>query len=331
MLVAILVPPVRPHLVEIAAIADALFEANVQGGQDHYRVLLISEHGEPIRTSSGLTIMADTKLVEVREPIDTLIVPPSHGVPLPPSAALREWLLTQTPLTRRYGSVCTGAFILGAAGLLNGRRVTTHWRYAHDLSVQFPDAIVDPDRIFVRDGPLFTSAGVTAAFDLVLSLIEEDLGRDAALAVARFLVMYLKRPGGQSQYSAQLAAQFVAREPVQRVLQWIRDHLRGDLSVAQLARQAGMSQRSFARAFVQETRSTPAQFVEATRIEEARRLLEETRLPVQRVALESGFSGTQAMRKAFSRRLNLTPGEYRDRFRTTGDQSPLSRIDAGAA
>jgi transcriptional regulator GlxA family with amidase domain len=319
MLVAVLVPSVRPHLVEVAAIADAFFEANVQTGQHHYRVRLISEHKEPIRTSSGLTIIVDTTFAELREPIDTLILPSTHGVPPPPSAAMTDWLRAQTSLTRRYGSVCTGAFTLGAAGLLSGRRVTTHWQYTHDLAAQYPDAIVEPDRIFVRDGPLFTSAGVTAAFDLVLSLIEEDLGRDAALAVARFLVMYLKRPGGQSQFSAQLAAQFVAREPIQRVIQWIRNHLRQDLSVAPLAREAGMSQRSFARAFVRETHVTPAHFVELTRIDEARRLLEETRLPLQRVALDSGFSGTQAMRKAFRRRLEITPSEYRERFRTTGE------------
>ncbi|THD60325.1 GlxA family transcriptional regulator [Phenylobacterium sp.] len=319
MLVAILVPPVRPHLVEIAAIADAFSEANAQTGQDHYRVRLISEHREPIRTSSGLTIVADATLDEFSEQIDTLIVPPTHGVPLPPSPTVTEWLRTQAPRTRRYGSACTGAFILGAAGLLNGRRVTTHWQYARDLAAQYPDAMVEPDRIFVRDGPMFTSAGVTAAFDLMLSLIEEDLGRDAALAVARFMVMYLKRPGGQSQFSAQLAAQFVAREPIQRVQQWIREHLRQDLSVAQLAHEVGMSQRNFARAFVQESHVTPAHFVELTRIDEARRLLEETKLPVQRVALDSGFSGTQAMRKAFCRRLEVTPSEYRERFRTTGD------------
>ncbi|HEX7943707.1 MAG TPA: GlxA family transcriptional regulator [Phenylobacterium sp.] len=322
MLVAILVPAARPLLVEIAAIADAFFEANVQSGQDHYRVRLISEHREPIRTSSGLTILPDATLDEVGEPIDTLMVPPAHGVPDPPSPAVTEWLRAQTPLARRYGSVCTGAFILGAAGLLSGRHVTTHWQYARDLAAQYPAAVVEPDRIFVRDGPLFTSAGVTAAFDLVLSLIEEDLGRDVALAVGRYLVMYLKRPGGQSQFSAQLAAQFVAREPIQRVLQWIRDHLRKDLSVSQLAREAGMSQRSFARAFVQETHVTPAQFVELARIEEAQGLLEGTRLPVQRVALDSGFSGTQAMRKAFSRRLDITPSEYRERFRTTGETGP---------
>jgi transcriptional regulator GlxA family with amidase domain len=319
MLVAILVPSVRPHMVEIAAIADALFEANVQTGQHHYRVRLISEHREPIRTASGLTIVADATLDEISEPIDTLVVPPTHGVPHPPSATVTEWLRAQAPRTRRYGSACTGAFILGAAGLLSGRRVTTHWQYARDLAALYPDAIVESDRIFVRDGPMFSSAGVTSAFDLVLSLIEEDLGREAALAVARFLVMYLKRPGGQSQFSAQLAAQFVAREPIQRVQQWIRDHLRQDLSVAQLAREAGMSQRNFARAFVQETHVTPADFVELTRIDEARRLLEETKLPLQRVAFNSGFSGTQAMRRAFCRRLDVTPNEYRERFRTTGD------------
>lgn len=319
MLVAILVPSVGPHMVEIAAMADVFFEANVQTGQDHYRVRLISEHRKPIRTASGLTIVADAALEEFNEPIDTLVVAPTHGVPHPPSATATEWLRDRAPRARRYGSACTGAFILGAAGLLSGRRVTTHWQFARDLAALYPDAIVEPDRIFVRDGRMFSSAGVTSAFDLMLSLIEEDLGREATLAVARYLVMYLKRPGGQSQFSAQLAAQFVAREPIQRVQQWIREHLRENISVAQLAREAGMSQRNFARAFVQETHVTPADFVELARIDEARRLLEETKLPLQRVARDSGFSGTQAMRRAFCRRLDLTPSEYRDRFRTTAD------------
>ena len=299
--------------------ADVIYEANVQTGQDHYRVRLVGEDREPIRTASGLTIIADAALEDISEPIDTLVVAPTHGVPHPPSASTTAWLQDRAPRARRYGSACTGAFILGAAGLLSGRRVTTHWQFARDLAALYPDAILEPDRIFVRDGPMFSSAGVTSAFDLMLSLIEEDLGREATLAVARYLVMYLKRPGGQSQFSDQLAAQFVTKEPIQRVQQWVRDHLRQDLSVAKLARQAGMSARNFARTFVQETRLTPADFVELARIDEARRLLEETKSSLQRVARDSGFSSTQAMRRAFGRQMAVTPSEYRDRFRTTGD------------
>lgn len=319
MLVAIFVPSVKPHMVEIAAIADAFHEANVQTGHDHYRILLVSDRREPLRTASGLTIVPDAALDEIVEPIDTLVVPPaSHGVPPAPNAVVTQWLRDQAPRTRRYGSACTGAFTLGAAGLLGGRRVTTHWQFASDLAALYPDAIVEPDRLFIRDGPMFSSAGGTSAFDLMLALIEEDLGREVALAVGRYLVMFLKRPGGQSQFSAQLAAQFVTREPIQRLQLWIRDHLGEDLSVARMAREVGMSQRNFARTFVQEARMTPAEFVELARIDKARRLLEETREPLQRVAFESGFAGTQAMRRAFCRRLDVTPSEYRERFRSTG-------------
>jgi transcriptional regulator GlxA family with amidase domain len=307
-------------MVEIAAIADCLFEANAQTGEEHYRVVLVSDKREPLRTASGMTIVPDASTEEAADPFDTLIVPPAnHGVPLPPTLSVVNWLRAHALRSRRYGSACTGAFILGAAGLLDGRRVTTHWQYAADLAALYPDVIVEPDKIFVRDGPLVTSAGVTAVFDLMLSLIEEDLGKEAALAVARFMVMFLKRPGGQSQFSPHLAAQYSAREPIRRVQEWIQAHLQEDLSVPELARRAGMSQRNFARAFVQETRMTPAEYVERMRVDAARRLLENGRLSIQRIAFESGFSSPQAMRRAFCRHLGVPPTEYRDRFRSTAD------------
>jgi transcriptional regulator GlxA family with amidase domain len=318
MLVAILTSPIRPPLVEIAAIADTLHEANVQTGQEHYRVVMVSERCGPVRSAAGPTIAADVTFDELTEPIDTLIaIPATRGTPMPSTPAVTEWLRATAPRTRRYGSTCTGAFLLGAAGLLRRRRVTTHWQFAAELAALYPEAIVEPDRIFVRDGPMFSCAGVTAAFDLMLALIEEDLGRETALAVARFFLMFVKRPGGQSQFSAQLAAQYMSREPIQRAQQWIHDHLRDGLSVAQLAREVGMSQRNFARAFASETQMTPATYVELTRIDAARRLLEESHLSLQQVAFRAGFSSPQAMRRAFARHLDVTPGDYRQRFQST--------------
>ncbi|MDZ4372213.1 MAG: helix-turn-helix domain-containing protein [Phenylobacterium sp.] len=302
-------------MVELAAIVDTLHEANRQSGRDHYRLVLLSEGAEPLRSSAGPRILVDASLAEFTEPIDTLIVlPAARGHALPGTADTIDWLRRTAPKTRRYGSTCTGVFILGAAGLLGGRRVTTHWQFADELVARHPEAIVEPDRIFIRDGDMFSSAGVTAAFDLMLALVEEDLGREIALAVAQFFVLFLKRPGGQSQFSAQLAAQFSANEPIQDSMRRVNENLRGDLSVGRLARDAGMSERSFARAFSREARMTPAAYVELARVDAARRLLEEQKLPLQRIAVASGFSTMQAMRRALFRQLGATPREYRERF-----------------
>jgi transcriptional regulator GlxA family with amidase domain len=336
MLVAILTSPLRPPLVEIAAIADTFHEANIQTGQEHYRVILVSERRDPVRSAAGPTIAADVTFDELSEPIDTLIViPATRGTPIPSTPGTTEWLRTAAPQARRYGSTCTGAFVLGAAGLLDSRRVTTHWQFAAELAALYPEAIVEPDSIFVRDGPMFSCAGVTAAFDLMLALVQEDLGREPALAVARFFVMFLKRPGGQSQFSPQLAAQFASREPIQRAQQWIHDHLRHSLSIAELAQAVGMSQRNFARTFASETSMTPATYVELARIDAARRLLEDSQLSLQQVAFESGFSSPQAMRRAFARQIDATPGDYRQRFqsagRSDGPQDPKKRLSPTTA
>lgn len=315
MLVAVLTSQPRPPMVELAAIVDTLHEANRQSGKDHYQLVLLSEGVEPLRSSAGPRILVDASLAEFTQPIDTLIVlPAARGHALPGTADTIAWLTRAAPRTRRYGSTCTGVFILGAAGLLAGRRVTTHWQFADELAARHPEAIVEPDRIFIRDGDMFSSAGVTAAFDLMLALVEEDLGREIALAVAQFFVLFLKRPGGQSQFSTQLAAQFSAKEPVQDAMRRVNEDLRGDLSVGRLAREAGMSERNFARAFARETNMTPAAYVELARVDAARRLLEEQKLPLQRIAVASGFSTMQAMRRALFRHLGATPREYRERF-----------------
>lgn len=317
MLVAIYLPAANAHALELAGVKDTLLEANRQLGWQAYQLPLLSEHEGPVMCASGMQIVPDATIDAFDEPIDTLIVAGTYGLP-PPSHAAPEWVRRQAPTCRRFGSVCTGAFVLGAAGLLDGRRVTTHWEYAADLAAAYPAARVEPDKIFVRDGPMFSSAGTTAALDLTLALIEEDHGPALSLAVARRLVMFLKRPGGQSQYSVHLASQVSSLSPIARIQAWIRDNVREDLSVPALAKRAAMSERNFARTFVQETRVTPAEFVELTRIDTARQLLDGSGLPLQRVAKGSGFSSTQAMRRAFNRRLDVIPSEYRERFRSTG-------------
>jgi transcriptional regulator GlxA family with amidase domain len=300
--------------LEFAGPSDVFEEANRQAGHRVYDIRFVSEEAGLITCLSGLRIMPDRTIHDADEPIDTLIVTGARDPFGPTSPSFIDWLQRQAPNTRRYGAVCTGAFLLGAAGLLDNKHVTTHWQFAPALAEAFPSAIVEPDRIFVRDGPMFTSAGVTSGMDLALALVEEDLGRAAALAVARWLVMFLKRPGGQSQFSIQLATQTASRTPILEVQQWIRDNPQARLSVRELAQHAGMPERSFARVFRSQTGITPADFVEATRVDVARRLLEETHLPLKRVASASGFGSTEALRRAFLRQLGVRPTDYRSRF-----------------
>jgi transcriptional regulator GlxA family with amidase domain len=214
-------------------------------------------------------------------------------------------------------SVCTGAFLLGAAGLLEGRRVTTHWAWADRFARDHPGVQVEPDRIFVRDGEVWTSAGVTAGIDLALALVEDDHGREAALEVARWLVVFVPRPGGQSQFSAPLAAQSAERGPLREVQEAVLAHPAGDLSVERLAERACMSPRNFARVFRRETGVTPAAWVETARVECARQLLEASSAPTETIAFECGFGTVETMRRAFRRRVGVSPGEYRDRFNAT--------------
>ncbi|SRR6266851_601505 len=303
--------------LELSGPTDVFEEANRQYGRRVYDLQLISERPWPMTSLSGLRILPDRTIDDPLDTIDTLIVAGTIDPTRAASPALIDWLKRASSGARRYGAVCTGAFLLGAAGLLDNKHVTTHWEYAPALAAAFPLAIVEPDRIFVRDGPMFTSAGVTAGIDLALSLVEEDFGPALALSVARWLVMYLKRPGGQSQFSVQLATQIASRSPIQQIQQFIRDNPQFNLAVHNLARQAGMSARSFARVFRNETGMTPADFVAATRVDAARRLLEETSLPLSRVAAASGFSTTDAMRRNFRQKCGVSPAEYRSRFRST--------------
>lgn len=317
--------PANSHPLEVAGPLEVFLEANKAAASEFYKVQVVAELAGLIPCASGLRVAPDRTIRDPDPPIDTLIIAGTYDVPAPPSREVVAWLQKRCSEARRYGAVCTGAFLLGAAGLLDGRRVTTHWEYTDKLAAAYPSAMVEPDQIFLRDGPMFTSAGVTASIDLSLALVEEDHGSALALAIARELVMFLKRPGGQSQFSVHLAAQTATRSPVQQVQEWIRDNPRADLSVAELAKRAVMSERNFARIFRQESGMTPADFVEATRIDVARRLLEQTGLSIQRVAANSGFSSTEALRRAFFQRLGVTPREYRLRFSAADPQVPRSR------
>ncbi|MEV0112385.1 GlxA family transcriptional regulator [Streptomyces sp. NPDC050844] len=288
-----------------------------------YRIRTASLDGAPVRTSSGLTLVPDSSLAEAPVP-HTLLAPGGNGS-RGPDPRLIDWLRINAPRAQRLVSVCTGAALLAAAGLLDGRRVTTHWAYSDQLAHDHPAVEVDPDPIFVRDGHVATSAGVTAGIDLTLALVEEDLGREAALTVARHLVVFLRRPGNQSQFSAQLAAQTAQREPLREVQQWITEHPDGDLCVESLAARARLSPRHFARAFQTETGMTPGKYVERIRIEHARRLLEDTSDGIAEVSRACGYGTPEAMRRAFIKTLGAAPAEYRRRF-----QAPLTAPAAPA-
>ena len=281
-----------------------------------YTVELVAPDPGPVRaTSVGLTV--DRTIAACRGPIDTLVVAGGTGVrAAAEDARLLNWLERAARRARRVCSVCTGAFLLAEAGLLEGRRATTHWAGCPALARRYPGVTVEPDQIFVRDGDLYTSAGVTAGMDLALALVEEDLGRATALEVARWLVLFVKRPGGQSQFSAQLAAQTAEREPLRDLQDWIAVNLDSDLSVPALAARAHMSERNFARAFRKELGMTPAAYVETARVEAARIALESGDAPVDAVARASGFGTVETMRRAFHRRLGVGPADYRARFKS---------------
>jgi transcriptional regulator GlxA family with amidase domain len=280
-----------------------------------YTVELLAARCGPVVSSSGLELVVRRSFMTVRGGIDTLLVAGGIGARRAPSGQLVSWLRRIAPRVRRLGSVCTGAFLLAEAGLLDARRATTHWGACGELARRYPRVAVDADPIFVRDGRIYTSAGVTAGMDLALALVEEDHGHEVAVAVARELVMFLKRPGGQSQFSAQLMAQAADREPIRELQAWIGEHPGADLSVAALAQRAAMSVRNFARVFTHEVGMTPARFVERTRVEAARRRLEESSLGVDAVATQCGFSSGEIMRRAFLRTVRVNPAEYRHRFR----------------
>lgn len=285
-----------------------------------YTVTTASPGGRPVRASSGLRITPDEDLARASRP-DLVLVPGGEGTQIPDKDVV-AWLKRHGPHAKRVVSVCTGAFLLAEAGLLSGRRATTHWAFCDSLAAQFPDIEVDADPIFVRDGPVATSAGVTAGIDLALAIVEDDLGRETALTIARFLVVFLRRPGNQAQFSIQLATQTAHSEPLQEIQQWITEHPGADLSVDTLAQRANLSPRHFARAFSAEVGMSPGRYVDRVRLEAARRHLEDTTDGVTHIARRCGFGTSEAMRRAFLRTLGVGPAEYRRRFQPNHWREP---------
>ena len=283
------------------------------GGAPPYRLKVVAQEGGAATASAGVTLAAGP-LTEDAEALDTLLVAGGEGAEAATeNPVLVDWVRRRAGRARRVASVCTGAFLLAAAGLLDGRRAATHWLYCDKLAARFPAVKVEPDPIFVCDGAVWTSAGVTAGIDLALALVEEDLGRAVALAVARYLVVFLKRPGGQAQFSAALALQ-AADDRFGALHEWVGDHLADDLSLPVLADRAGMSERSFSRRYAQATGQTPARTIERLRVEAARRLLSDSRAPVKRIAQRCGFGSPETMRRSFLRQIDVTPEDYRSRF-----------------
>ena len=281
-----------------------------------YTLELVASRRGSLRSSSGLELAVQRTTGELRGAIDTLIV--AGGVGTGRALAdlgLVAFVRHAAARARRVASVCTGAFLLAEAGLLDGRRATTHWNACARLARRYPQVEVDPDPIFVRDGRFWTSAGVTAGMDLALALVEQDHGREVALGVARELVLFLKRPGGQAQFSAQLKAQLAERGALRDLQAWMADHPGADFSVEALARRVAMSPRHFARVFKQETGATPARAALAARVEAARRRLEDGGDALEGVASACGFGSAEVMRRAFLRTLRVGPAQYRRRFR----------------
>jgi len=291
--------------------------ARRQGLPAPYAVTVIAGPGGAVMTSAGLALVAEP-LPSGEAACDTLIVAGGWGVyAASEDAGLVAWIRRQAALSRRVASVCTGAFLLAASGWLDGRRVVTHWTRCDQLAQRYPRLRVEPNPIFINDGPVWTSAGVTAGIDLALALVEEDLGRAAALDVARQLVVFLKRPGGQSQFSVILALQQDGKR-FDDLHAWIAENLAMDLNIPTLALQAGMSERSFVRHYRADTGQTPARAVELIRVETARRLLSDTGVPIKRIAVQCGFGSEETLRRSFLRALGVTPQAYRERFSTEG-------------
>ena len=280
-----------------------------------YKIHIIGPSSAPIRTSSGLTVEVEHSYNSNFPPLDTLFVcgGPESGIrKIMNNSGVLCWLKTQSNI-RRLASVCTGAFILAEADMLHDRRATTHWRGCALLMQEYPSTRIDDDALFVKDGNIYTSAGITAGNDLALSMVEEDHGRELSMKVALDLVLYLRRPANQSQLSGALQAQFLAKDKIKIALDWALANLTQNLCVDNLAAKANMSPRNFARIFKKETGSTPAKVIEAARVQRAKELLGATDLPLERIADVSGFGSAETLRRIFNQAVRMAPGVYRKR------------------
>lgn len=311
------------ELLDVTGPAEVFSVASRVMGAAHpgYRVQIATAGGGSVATSSGVGLLVDLRLDEVEGRVDTLLVAGAvthqegGGAEAVVDPTVTDWLRAASPRAGRTGSVCAGAHILAAAGLLDGKPATTHWLTAAQLASQHPEITVDPDPIFIRAGRLWTCAGVTSGMDMALAMVAEDHGQAVALATARMMVMYVKRSGGQSQFSVPLSVQESAGDRIDELRRWITEHPDEDLSAETLAQRVSLSARHFARLFRQRTGTTPAAYVESTRLEAARRLLEETDGSLPHIATTSGLGSVKTLHRSFQRRLGTTPAEYRRRFR----------------
>ncbi len=295
--------------LEVFSIANRYLPAD-----KHYRIITIGTETSAIRASNGTLMQAELSLEEAVDAYDLLLVPGGPGAYLKPFPELVDWLPRACEKAGRFGSICTGAFILGFAGLLDGHRVTTHWHYTDRLAKAFPRAQVQTDHIFLEDGRLVSSGGVTAGIDLALSMVAKDHGRKVALDVAKVLLVVMTRQGGQAQFSPLVATISTHETPISRVQSHVLERLDESFSVARMAEMAAMSPRHFARTFVREVQMTPMDFLQNARIDHARNLLETSDLPLKTIAFRSGFGSVRVMRQRFTERLGLTPLQYRQQF-----------------
>jgi transcriptional regulator GlxA family with amidase domain len=305
-------PGVAP--LDVAGPLQVFGLANERRKRKLYDITTVAPTSDPVTTAAGIVFVPTCTMDTLALPVDTLLVSGGGGPAIASAPAILDWLRRAAPHARRFGSVCTGAFALGAAGLIDNKRVVTHWAFSAELARRNPSARVEIDPIFIRDGNLYSSAGISAGIDLALALLEEDHGRDFALEVARYLVLFLKRSGGQSQFSTQLQAQFSAIPAIQQVQLWCQENPSADLRVGALAKRAAMSERSFIRAFRDDTGQTPAEFVKSVRLQAACRLLEETALAPKAIAQRCGLGSPAALRRMFMRRLGVSPTRYREKF-----------------
>jgi transcriptional regulator GlxA family with amidase domain len=323
-----------PHVISVliypgasaydaGAVAEVFSTANGQlrrergVNADAYQVEVVSSVPGPVTMEMGLKLMPDRTIKDPARAVDTLFLSGGCWDPIEAAAAdqpLISWIKRAAAKSARVASMCTGAFLLAEAGLVKGN-VTTHWAQCERMRQKYPDLRVSADNIYLKEGNIYSSAGGTAAMDLALALVEENLGRKLAMNVARRMVMFLKRPGGQSQFSTALLAQTASSDALSDLPEWIAENLDADLSVEALAGRAGMSPRNFARVFTAETGLTPAKYVERARLECARQLIEDTTLPLLTVAGRSGFESDQQLRRTFVRWLGVTPADYVERFR----------------
>jgi transcriptional regulator GlxA family with amidase domain len=310
------VAPNGSQAVDFMGPIDAFNEANhCADGVMRYKVDLIGVRAGPIVASSGVRLLPDKIIGPHLEFYDTILVAGGQDTQATTrDRVLLDWLIEVAPSARRIGSICNGTFALAAAGLLDGRRAATHWNSTKELASMFPSVRMEPDCLFVRDGSVYTAAGVTAGIDLCLHLIESDCGHSVSLDVARMLVMFVRRSGGQSQISEFLKAQSAKNTQIADVMDWALENLHADLSVDELAKRVGMSTRNFSRAFQSELLTTPARYIEHVRVEAARLLLETTSLSIQQIAYRTGFVSPGNMRRAFVRILQVSPADHRQRF-----------------